>query len=152
LSPEEAAKRLAREALRGPVVLLFGGEQRGLSDEDLERCHDIAVIPTSEIQPSMNLGQSVAVMLYLCSREMGSVVPAEAAEMTPSESGAHLRLLYALEEKMMDVLLRSEFLNPEAPEHVLRELGRSLVRSRLTQREAELWMSAFTHLARHVRR
>ncbi len=35
-------------------------------------------------------------------------------------------------------------------EDVLRELELSLLRARLTQREAELWLTAFKHLGRAV--
>jgi tRNA/rRNA methyltransferase len=48
----------------GRVALVFGSEKRGLTREDLARCHLLAVIPTDERQPSMNLGQAVAVCLY----------------------------------------------------------------------------------------
>jgi tRNA/rRNA methyltransferase len=54
----------------------------------------------------------------------------------------------ALGERMKQVMLEAQFLNPQAPEHVLRELERSLLRAQLTQREAELWLTAFKHLGR----
>ncbi|MBX5482037.1 MAG: RNA methyltransferase [Myxococcaceae bacterium] len=146
LSPEDAVARLAEESARGRVALLFGGEQRGLSDEELERCHEILVIPTSDKQPSMNLAQSAAVLLYLCARADG------AAPSPPApEPGARMQTLHALEGRMRDVLLRADFLNPQAPDHILHELGRSLVRGHLTQREAELWLNAFAHLDRVVK-
>lgn len=58
--------RLVTEELKrgGRVALVFGSEKRGLTREDLARCHLLAVIPTDERQPSMNLGQAVAVCLY----------------------------------------------------------------------------------------
>jgi tRNA/rRNA methyltransferase len=46
------------------VALVFGPEKRGLTREDLGFCHGLAVIPTHPAQPSMNLGQAVAVCLY----------------------------------------------------------------------------------------
>jgi len=48
----------------GRVALVFGGEKRGLTRDDLSRCHLLAQIPTDPRQPSMNLGQAVAVFLY----------------------------------------------------------------------------------------
>lgn len=147
LTPEEAARRLAEESTRGRVALLFGGEQRGLSDEDLTHCQDLLVIPTSDVQPSMNLAQSSAVLLYLCHRqglEETTALPAEA------EPGAKLGTLQALSGRMRAAMLAADFLNRQAPEHVLHELERTLMRSRLTQREAELWLNAFKHLGRAV--
>jgi tRNA/rRNA methyltransferase len=139
LSPEEAVERLARRAEKGPVALVFGGEKRGLSDEEIALCQDVLVIPTSSEQPSMNVAQSAAILLYLCSR---SARPA--AQET--EATAPLRELSALEEKMGQVLGAAGFLNSQAPHHILRELMRTLERSALSTREAHLWLSAFDRL------
>jgi tRNA/rRNA methyltransferase len=147
LTPEEAVARLAQESARGRVALVLGGEQRGLSDEELAHCADVLVIPTSEVQPSMNLAQAAAVLLYLCGREGAQAPTSEAPE-----PGARMGTLNALGQRMQEVLLRAEFLNPQAPEHVLHELARTLLRARLSQREAELWLTAFKHLERAVKR
>ncbi|MGE6763231.1 RNA methyltransferase [Corallococcus interemptor] len=147
LTPEDAARRLAEESTRGRVGLLFGGEQRGLSDEDLTHCQDLLVIPTSDVQPSMNLAQSSAVLLYLCHRQGLTSAPVAPRE---EEAGARLGTLNALSGRMRAAMLAADFLNPQAPEHVLHELERTLMRARLTQREAELWLNAFKHLGRAV--
>jgi TrmH family RNA methyltransferase len=52
----------------GHAALLIGSEKHGLTADDLSWCHAIAVIDTCEQQPSMNLGQAVAVCLYEISR------------------------------------------------------------------------------------
>lgn len=146
LSPEDAIARLAEASLGGKVALVFGGEKRGLSDDELSLCQEIVAIPTRPQQPSMNLAQSAAVLLYLCSRA------AICAEPPAQENAAELRLIHALEEAMHRVLLTTGFLNRQAPDRILRELQRSLLRGRLTQREAEMWLAAFQHLMRSVAR
>jgi tRNA/rRNA methyltransferase len=146
LTPEEAAKRLAHHALRGPVALVFGGEKRGLSDRELALCTELVVIPTGERQPSMNLAQAAAVLLYLCAREG---VP-EAPPVAP-EAGAERRVLGVLEEKMRQTLSVAGFLNPQQTELILGELQRTLARAELTRREAELWVAAFRQLERSQR-
>jgi len=146
LTPEEAVARLAEQSQRGRVALVLGGEQRGLSNEELAFCSDLLVVPTSDVQPSMNLAQAAAVLLYLCAREGRR--PAEAVVEPRGEPGARMGTVNALGERMRQVLLEAQFLNPQAPEHVLRELERSLLRAELTQREAELWLTAFKHVGR----
>ncbi len=142
LTPEQAVAKLGEHAARGKVALVLGGEKRGLSDDELARCQDVLVIPTPGPQPSMNLSHAASVLLYLCSRQ-GVAAPAE-------QPGAPLGLVHRLEAKMKDTLLAAEFLNPQAPEHVLFELSRSLVRHHLTQREAQVWLAAFEHLRRNL--
>jgi len=61
----DLAPLVTRELGRGGrVAMVFGSEKHGLGREDLALCHCIAVIPTDKGQPSMNLGQAVAVCLY----------------------------------------------------------------------------------------
>ena len=48
----------------GRVALVFGSEKHGLTRDDLSYCHLLVEIPTDSRQPSMNLGQAVAVCLY----------------------------------------------------------------------------------------
>lgn len=48
----------------GKVGVLFGAEKTGLTREDLSFCGAVATIPTLPAQPSMNLGQAVAVACY----------------------------------------------------------------------------------------
>lgn len=53
----------------GRIALLFGSEKTGLSNDALSYCHWQVQIPTDGEQPSMNLGQAVAVCLYELARE-----------------------------------------------------------------------------------
>ena len=140
LTPEQAVSKLAAHAARGKVALVLGGEKRGLSDDELSRCQDVLVIPTPGPQPSMNLSHAASILLYLCSRHE--------APVTAETPGATLGLIKRLEGRMQEALLAAEFLNPQAPGHVLAELSRSLVRGQLTEREAQVWLAAFEHLKR----
>jgi tRNA/rRNA methyltransferase len=59
----------------GRVALVFGPEKRGLTREDLALCHMLVEIPTDPRQPSMNLGQAVAVCLYELARAFHPLPP-----------------------------------------------------------------------------
>jgi TrmH family RNA methyltransferase len=48
----------------GRVAVVFGPEKHGLTRDDLSYCNLLVEIPTDQRQPSMNLGQAVAVCLY----------------------------------------------------------------------------------------
>lgn len=146
LTPEDAIRRLSGESTRGRVALVFGGERRGLSDSELAVCQDVLAIPTGEGQPSMNLAQAAAVLLYLASRVEG-----RSTDPAPAEDAAPLRLLHELEVEMKAALLGAGYLNPQAPDYVLRELLASLGRGQVSRREAELWIGAFRHLGRTAR-
>jgi len=65
---QHAAALIRRKMSSSKVALVFGSEKRGLSNEDFSHCDWLIRIPTQPQQPSMNLGQAVAVCLYEISR------------------------------------------------------------------------------------
>jgi len=46
------------------VAILFGREDKGLFNEEVERCGYLMTIPTSNAQPSLNLSQAVLITAY----------------------------------------------------------------------------------------
>jgi tRNA/rRNA methyltransferase len=143
VSPEEGVARLREAAARGPVALLLGGERRGLSDEELALCQDVACIPAPGPQPSLNLAQAAAVLLYLASRADEAAAPEVAAD-----PGAPQALREVLRRRMERALRAADGLNPQSPLPVLDEMLRALDRARLSRREAELWAAAWKQVAR----
>src|SRR5205085_132260 len=62
--PREAAGEILDRADAGPTGLLFGREDKGLSNEALDLCHRVVTIPTNPAYPSLNLAHAVVLMLY----------------------------------------------------------------------------------------
>src|SRR5215472_2777000 len=58
--PREEAGAMLDATRDGPVALVFGREDSGLSNEELERAHVVITIPTTE-RASLNLAQAVLV-------------------------------------------------------------------------------------------
>ncbi len=49
------------------VGIVFGGEESGLSNRELDQCHLLSTIPMAARYPSLNLGQAVMVYAYVLS-------------------------------------------------------------------------------------
>jgi TrmH family RNA methyltransferase len=64
MNPRQAATEILESSRSGPVSVLFGREDRGLLNEELECCQMLVSIPSSKAQPSLNLSQAVMVMAY----------------------------------------------------------------------------------------
>ncbi len=63
LFPEQLAERVA--AIRtGPVAVLFGNEETGLTDDELALCNFAVTIPASADFPSLNLSHAVQIVCY----------------------------------------------------------------------------------------
>jgi tRNA/rRNA methyltransferase len=106
---EQAAAPAHAALAEKRVALLFGSEKHGLTREDMDHCHSLIRIPTDEAQPSMNLGQAVAVCLWELARDTGSaVLTAEPVGTEPVATGEHapsadLERLGALVMELLEV-------------------------------------------------
>jgi tRNA/rRNA methyltransferase len=110
----------------GRIALVFGSEKHGLTREDLSCCHLLVEIPTDARQPSMNLGQAVAVCLYeLAVRGEGGADTAP-SEMSPSATSGELDRLATLIEETMTLAGYAPRGMQEANRHDLRLMLRRL--------------------------
>jgi tRNA (cytidine32/uridine32-2'-O)-methyltransferase len=62
--PREVAPTLVERAAAERVAIVFGREDRGLANEDLDICHAVAIVPTHPRYSSLNLAQACLVMAY----------------------------------------------------------------------------------------
>lgn len=113
------------EGKSGAVSLLFGRENDGLRNEELELCDFIVNIPTSEEYPSMNLSHAAAVVLY----ELSDVESGE----TYLADHFDIELLY---EHIEEVLSDIEYKEHKEDKTMLM-LKRILGRAELTGREVQ---------------
>jgi TrmH family RNA methyltransferase len=129
--PELAPRVLQAIAGGGRAAIVFGPEKHGLTREDLAHCHVLVEIPTDPRQPSMNLGQAVAVCLYELSRCAGT--PSRPAEIERTGNADQRQVDGAALERLGDLIeetLRAADYSPEimrdANRHDLRLLLRRL--------------------------
>ena len=135
--PREAAGEILALAEEGPVALVFGREDTGLSNAALDRCHRVVVIPTSPDYPSLQIGHAVAVMLY----ELALARGAEAQPVKPPRRAAppatveELERFYGDAERALEAI---EFFKTRDRERIMRTIREVVHRVPLDQREAKL--------------
>ena len=136
--PRDAAPALIERARSGTVCVLFGREDRGLTNQALDLCHTILTIPTDPGYWSLNLAQAfllVAYELFLTAGGGAGELPRGRRATAPA-TRADLESMYAALE---DGLGRIEFFKgARRPEAVLRTLRTVLGRADLDAREARL--------------
>jgi tRNA/rRNA methyltransferase len=145
LTPAAVAAEVRARAGHGRTALVFGDERSGLSNAELDRCHDLSAVPADPAQPSLNLAQAVLVYGYELFR---ATLPAAAAR-GPEDRGAGATdaELRGLEAALRGALRARGFLvGPER--HAVRDLLATLVRGRLSPREVRLWAAALRTLGR----
>ena len=64
LGPRECGEKLVQEVSNFPVALVFGRENSGLSNEELQQCHFHMCIPANPEYSSLNLAAAVQTLCY----------------------------------------------------------------------------------------
>jgi len=143
LTPRECAPMVREESEDGTVVVLFGCEQSGLSNAEIDRCHYLVQIPASSIYGSLNLAAAVQVIAYELfiahvtreSREGGC-----APEHVPVSAGEMERFYDHLEATLVEL----GFLDPVNPRHLMRRLRRLYNRARPDENEINILRGILT--------
>jgi tRNA/rRNA methyltransferase len=144
LSPTEVAREAAERAAEGRTAIVFGDERSGLTNADVDRCHDLSVIPSDAAQPSLNLAQAALVYAWEVRRLREASRPARGAR-----EGATDAELARVEEALREALRVSGFLaGPER--HAVRDLLATVRRGRMSSREARLWVAALRTMGRET--
>lgn len=135
--PRDAAAEVTTLAADGPVALLFGREDKGLSNDALDRCHRVVTIPSDSSYASLNLGAAVIIMLY----ELALVRGAEARPFKTPRRTSEPAVAEELERLFVDVaraLHAIEFFKTRNQDGIMRTMREIAHRAPLDAREVKL--------------
>lgn len=143
VDPRACAARLAARSESGPVALVFGREQSGLSNEELDRCQLLVQIPSNPEYGSLNLAAAVQVLAYelLQAHRDGTRESDEAPAEHPPATADELDGFY---RHLEQTLVALEFLDPGNPRHLMRRLRRVYHRAALDRNEVNILRGILT--------
>jgi tRNA (cytidine32/uridine32-2'-O)-methyltransferase len=152
LDARQCAERMALASSQEQVAVLFGREDRGLTNEELRVCNLHLSIPTSGAYSSLNLAMAVQIVAYELHMLVSSPeLPANELEQwdSPFASQGNMEHFYRhLEETLIDV----EFLDPAAPRQLMSRLRRLYSRVRLDEMELNILRGVLTETQKWVQR
>jgi TrmH family RNA methyltransferase len=149
--PREAAAELVGAAATGPVAVVVGREDRGLTNAELDLGHVLVTIPTDSRNTSLNLAQAVAIMAY----EHWLARGGESAPLKPPRKDTPPATSAQLEELFGDwrrALWAVEFFKTRRPESVMRSFREIVHRAGLDGREASLVRAMGIEVVRYLAR
>jgi TrmH family RNA methyltransferase len=147
--PRDAARELWAAAAGGRTAIVLGPEDRGLSNEQLDRCHRSIVIPTNPEYQALNLSHAFAVMayeLYVARGEQPFKAPRRTA---PLATAAELQHLF---EDAETTLRAVDFLKSRNPAVIMRTLREVAHRAPLDRREVKLLRAMCREVVRYLER
>lgn len=151
LAPREAAARIAHEASKDDVALLFGRERTGLTNEELHLCHAAVHIPANPEYSSLNLAQAVQVLAYEVRMALLDQASDGAAPAEPRDPPASHEQLESFYSQLADTLDAIDFHKGRAPESAMRKLRRLFNRAALDEREVRLLRGVLADAQRMAR-
>ena len=131
VNPRELAAIVAPLTEDVRVAVLFGREDRGLTNDELQRCHHHVHIPVNEEFSSLNIAAAVQVITY----ELRMAKLSSVQEVRPQWGTdwdvelADNRELERLFEHLEQTLTEVDFLDPEKPRNLMPRLRRLFLRA-----------------------
>ena len=139
-TPRELAPEIISALRQARAALLFGPEDHGLSNKDLEHCQLLMTIPSRPDYQSLNVAQAAVICLY----------EIYVAGLAPAGHDGFQRAEAEQIERLFDImrasLLKIGFLDSENPEHMLLAFRRILGRGGLEEKDVRILTGMFRQI------
>lgn len=163
INPRDCAERVWQTLPQGPVALVFGREDSGLTNPELQRCHFHVHIPANPEYSSLNLAMAVQVlsyelrMAYLQSPEGESQSQVLSSVLSPEDEGwgdspATVEEFERFMTHMEQALVTTGFHNPERPRQLMMRLRRLYQRAHMDRNELAIMRGILTSIDHAGRR
>jgi TrmH family RNA methyltransferase len=142
----EAVEKIRSLSKHNSIALLFGREDRGLTNEETAVCSFMIRIPASPKNPSFNLAQAVLLIAYELSYEDHPAAPAPAII-----SCEEFNTLF---ERLMKIMKQGGYKAKgirDNEEQIMTDLRRLIARSEITEREARMLHGIISQIEERLR-
>ena len=136
LTPDLMAQKIADLNHQSRAALVFGREQSGLSNEELQLCHYMVNIPTNPDFSSLNVASAIQVLCYEIFMKAGH--QAKARQSNVQESAATSQELEGYFQHLQQVMTTTKFLDTENPGLLMQRLRRLYHRFELSKIEVNI--------------
>ncbi|ATJ81409.1 tRNA (cytosine(32)/uridine(32)-2'-O)-methyltransferase TrmJ [Halomonas beimenensis] len=154
ITPRALGERLPEE-LAAPerrVALVFGREDSGLTNAELQRCHAHVHIPTNPDFSSLNLAAAVQVLAYECRLAWLARQEAEPEAPAPEQPLASHEELEHYFAHLERTLIAIGFHDPTTPRQLMARLRRFTLRARPERMELNILRGILSYTERLVPR
>ena len=149
INPRECGEKIWSEAARGDVALLFGREDRGLTNSELQKCHYHVHIPSNPDYSSLNLATAVQVLAYgvrmASLQDENGVLPSMDEWDQPLATADELELFH---HHLAETMATLKFYDPDNPKQLLTRMRRLFNRTRMDKMEVSMLRGLLTAAGR----
>ena len=142
VNPRECAVALQAREADVRTAIVFGRERTGLSNEELDQCHQMLHIPCNPDFSSLNVAMAVQVVSYEI--RMAGLDPDAVQDVPEDEAPATQDELNRFYEHLDDVVVATGFLDPQNPRQLRRRLRRLFNRAAMSRVEVNILRGVLT--------
>ena len=147
LTPRACGEFAAKSAQNQKVAIVFGRERTGLTNEELELCHQLVHIPSNPDYSSLNVAAAVQILSYesrvghlglsetITDTDLDNTEDSAEALGEEIVSAADMDGFY---QQLETLMIETEFLNPDDPRYLMRRMRRMYGRIDVTRSELNL--------------
>lgn len=131
LEPRECGEKLIKEVPKYTVALVFGRENNGLSNDELQQCHFHVCIPANPEYSSLNLAAAVQTLCYEVRMAYLNVSRSKYPDSDPEDNDYPLSEdLEGFYSHLEQTLIKTNFIIAKHPGMVMTKLRRLYNRAR----------------------
>ncbi len=151
LNPNELATKVqdCYQQNQTPVGIMFGRENSGLSNFEIERCHYLVNIPANPDYSSLNLAASVQVVSY--ELRLATLQHQSLELQAPDSPIASADAIGRFYTHLEAVLKQIEFVREQQPVSILRRIKRMFNRIHLEEREVQILRGILSAIEKKVK-
>ena len=148
VNPREASIEVAKSLPNQKIAIVFGREDRGLTNEELGLCNLHVHIPSDPNYSSLNLSQAVQIIAYEIRL---SVLGREEHEDSWDVEFANNEQTERLIDHMDEIMQAVDFYDVENPRKLLVRVRRFFKRSRIDVMEANIFRGLFSAIQKKIK-
>ena len=149
INPRECGEKIWSEAASHDVALLFGREDRGLTNSELQKCHYHVHIPSNPDYSSLNLATAVQVLAYevrmASLQDENGILPSMDEWDQPLATADELELFH---QHLAETMATLKFYDPDNPKQLLTRMRRLFNRTRMDKMEVSMLRGLLTAAGR----
>lgn len=153
INPRQCGERVWAEATSHKVALLFGREDRGLTNDELQKCHYHVHIPSNPQYSSLNLATAVQVLAY----EIRMASLADKKGELPNldewdQPPVNAEDLENFHTHLAETMAELDFYDPQNPKQLLTRMRRLFNRVRMDQMEVSILRGLLSSVQRKIKK
>ncbi|WP_086931145.1 tRNA (cytosine(32)/uridine(32)-2'-O)-methyltransferase TrmJ [Agarilytica rhodophyticola] len=153
LTPRECGDRVCVESQEHDIAILFGREDRGLTNEELQKCNYHVHIPANADYSSLNIAAAMQVIAYeirmsFLNQEAGQAITFDDWDMPPAKQ-QDLEMYYT---HLEETLAKLGFYDPKNPRQTMTRMRRLYSRVRMDEMELSIMRGMLTSIQNYIYR